>query len=40
MTRKSKTLIALAVASILGTAVPAFAGPEINTSTGIVLADG
>jgi YHS domain-containing protein len=40
MNTKSKTLIALAVASILGTSVPAFAGPEINTSTGITLADG
>ncbi|MBX9927235.1 MAG: hypothetical protein K2Y05_12830 [Hyphomicrobiaceae bacterium] len=40
MNLKSKTIFALAVASILGASVPALAGPEINTSTGIVLADG
>lgn len=40
MNLKSKTLIALALAGTLGLAAPAFAGPEINTSTGIVTADG
>lgn len=35
-----KTSIALAVAAVLGMAGPAFAGPEINTTVGIVTADG
>ena len=40
MNFKSTTLIALALASTFGLAAPAFAGPEVNTSTGIVLAEG
>lgn len=40
MNTKSKTLFALAFASVLGAVSPAIAGPEINTSVGIVLADG
>ena len=40
MNLRSKTLIALALASSMGIAAPAFAGPEINTTTGIVTADG
>jgi YHS domain-containing protein len=40
MTNRQTSLIALAVAGLLSTAAPAFAGPEVNTSTGIVIADG
>ncbi|MBX9683384.1 MAG: hypothetical protein K2X41_06305 [Hyphomicrobium sp.] len=40
MNIKSKALIALTLAGTLGLAAPAFAGPEINTSTGIVTVDG
>lgn len=40
MSLKSKSLIALALAGTFALAAPAFAGPEINTSTGIVTADG
>ena len=34
------TLAALAFAGLLSAGAPAFAGPEVNTSTGIVIADG
>ncbi len=40
MSLKTTSLIALAVAGLLGAAAPVLAGPEVNTSTGIVLADG
>ncbi len=40
MNIKTNALIALAAASVLGLSAPAFAGPEINTSTGIVTVDG
>lgn len=40
MTRNAKTYIAIAIAGLLGTVAPAFAGPEINTTVGIVTADG
>jgi YHS domain-containing protein len=35
-----KTYLALAVVGFLGTAVPALAGPEINTTTGFVTSGG
>lgn len=40
MNIKSVSLTAMALAGILGGTIPALAGPEVNTSTGIVLADG
>ncbi|MBX9908390.1 MAG: YHS domain-containing protein [Beijerinckiaceae bacterium] len=40
MLTNTKTYIAIAVASLLGTMTPALAGPEINTTTGIVTANG
>jgi YHS domain-containing protein len=40
MNTKTNTQIALALAAAFGAVAPAFAGPEVNTSTGIVLADG
>ncbi len=40
MTIRHTSLIALAVLGLLGAASPALAGPEVNTSTGIVVANG
>ncbi|MFM9942753.1 MAG: YHS domain-containing (seleno)protein [Hyphomicrobiaceae bacterium] len=40
MNFKSKSLIALAIVGLLGATAPAYAGPEVNVSTGIVLAEG
>ncbi len=37
---RKTTLAAFAVAGLLSAGAPAFAGPEVNTSTGIVTADG
>ncbi|KUO66746.1 MAG: hypothetical protein APF80_08695 [Alphaproteobacteria bacterium BRH_c36] len=37
---KAASLITLVVAGLAGTVAPAFAGPEVNTSSGFVLADG
>ena len=40
MNAKTTSIIALAFLSFFGAAAPVFAGPEVNTSVGIVLADG
>ncbi len=37
---RKTTLAALAIVGLLSAGGPAFAGPEVNTSTGIVIADG
>lgn len=37
---RSRTLIGLAVASLIAMAGPSFAGPEVNTARGGVLVDG
>ena len=37
---KTKPLIALVVAGLIGLSAPALAGPEINTATGAVLVNG
>lgn len=40
MTRNTKTYIAIAAAGFFATMTPALAGPEINTTVGIVTANG
>jgi YHS domain-containing protein len=40
MSTHAKTFMALAAAGLLATMAPAFAGPEINTTSGIVTANG